>query len=68
MRTIKKRSLEGLSEAFRKTGEALLRLDNIDEDCEGFDEFDKAYLALEKASFHLYHTIYVAERQQEVES
>jgi len=68
MKTLKKRSVEGLGEAFRQTGEALLCLDNIDEDCEGFDEFDKAYLALEKVRFHLYHTIYVAQRQQEVES
>lgn len=68
MRTLKKRSVKGLSEAYKHTSLAQLYLEKIDEDCEGFDEYDKAYLALKKVGFHLYHTIYVAERQQGVES
>ncbi len=68
MRPLKKRSVTALSEAYKHACLAQLHLKKISEDCEGFDQFDKASLTLIKVGFYLNHTIYAAKQLQEEQS
>ena len=64
MKIPSKRSIKKMDEAYRLTNRMMWILDEIDDDCDGFDEFDDAYLSLERVMWHLHHTIYVAEKRR----
>ena len=63
MKIPSKRSIKKMGEAYRLTHRLMWILDEIDDDCDGFDEFDDAYLSLERVMWHLHHTIYVADQR-----
>lgn len=64
MRTIKKSSFNKLAQAYSLALVAMEELEAADEDCDGFDEFNDAYMSLERVIWHLHHTVYVADKRR----
>ena len=58
-------NVKKMNKTYGLTSRALCLLDEIDDECDGFDQLNDAYLNLESALFCLHHTIYVAEKRQE---
>ena len=46
---------------------AFHHLESIDDDCEGFDQFDDLMVSLDASLCYIHHTIYVASRELEGE-
>ena len=66
MKIPSERSIKKMGDAYRLMNRLWWILDEIDDDCAGFDEFNDAYLSLERVMMHLHHTIYIAnERMKE---
>ena len=64
MRTIKNNSFNKLLRAYSLALVAMEELEAADEDCDGFDEFNDAYMSLERVIWHLNHTIYAADKRR----